>query len=105
MAGALGAADLPRALPGGLYFSELRQGGGIIQSLTARAFGQTLRGRNPPGSWRGIGAGSSDPGSVTASPCVDNPLVLDLILSLCKTKGLTKDMLIRLALGLFGPVL
>lgn len=31
--------------------------------------------------------------------------MLALGLSLCKTKRVTKDMLIRLALGLFGPVL
>lgn len=50
-------------------------------------------------------AGSSSPVSVMASQCMDSSPVRGLVLSLCKIEGLVKGVLIRLALGLSGPVL
>lgn len=45
-------------------------------------------GLNPPGSCWGPRAGSSGPGSVTASQCVDDPLSAGLVLFLGATEGL-----------------
>lgn len=50
----------------------------------------------------GDAGGSSGPGSIPASQRADKSLVRGLVPSLRETKGLTKGMPIRLALGSLG---